>query len=113
MLGHDQRVILHLLEIPAAMKARSRASAMELDDGALPLRARHRLSDDPAKGFDGVQHRAARRRPPAHEGHGALRPARGQRQIFSPQGKALNEGAADDVRVLVVGNPANTNASSP
>ena len=56
------------------------------------------------------QRRAARRRPPAHEGHGARRPAGGQRRHLRPAGRAINAGAADDVRVLVVGNPANTNA---
>ena len=84
--------------------------AMEIVDCAFPLLGGLDLHDNPDDAFDGVEHRAARRLAPAHEGHGARRAALGERQDLHRPGPALNEHAgADDVKVLVVGNPANTN----
>lgn len=109
MLGGDQRVSLSLLEIPAAVKA-AEGTAMELDDCAFPLLAGIEIGDDPAKAFDGVNVAlliGARPRTKGMERSDLLEANGG---IFRPQGQALNSVAADDVRVLVVGNPANTNA---
>ncbi|MGO9752470.1 MAG: malate dehydrogenase [Solirubrobacteraceae bacterium] len=109
LLGPDTRVRLSLLEIPAAVKA-AEGTAMELDDCAFPLLAGIDISDDPAKAFDGVSVAllvGARPRTKGME-RGDLLQANGG--IFKPQGRALNAHAASDVKVLVVGNPANTNA---
>src|SRR4051794_18672351 len=109
MLGPDQRVILHLVEIPDAMGALE-GVAMELDDGAHPLVEALELYEDPGKGFDGVNIAlvvGARPRSKGRDGPDLLE-ANGK--IFSGKGKALNDGAGDDVKTLVVGNPANTNA---
>ena len=84
---------------------------MELDDCAFPLLSGIDITDDPRDAFDGRQGGSAGRRPAARPPgmeRGDLLSANGG--IFSPQGEAINAGAADDVRVLVVGNPANTNA---
>jgi malate dehydrogenase len=109
LLGPDTAVQLSLLEIPAAVKA-AEGTAMELDDCAFPLLAGIDISDDPAKAFDGVNIAllvGARPRTKGME-RGDLLEANGG--IFKPQGRALNEHAAGDIKVLVVGNPANTNA---
>jgi malate dehydrogenase len=109
LLGSDTPVHLSLLEIPAAMKA-AEGTAMELDDCAFPLLAGVEISDDPADAFDGVNIAmlvGARPRTKGME-RSDLLDANGA--IFKPQGDALNDNAADDIRVLVVGNPANTNA---
>ncbi|MGC9219843.1 MAG: malate dehydrogenase [Solirubrobacteraceae bacterium] len=109
MLGPDTEVELSLLEIPAAVKA-AEGTAMELDDCAFPLLVGVDISDDPNKAFDGVNIAilvGARPRTAGME-RGDLLEANGG--IFKPQGRALNANAADDIRVLVVGNPANTNA---
>ena len=109
MLGADVPVELRLLEIPAAVKAAA-GTAMELDDCAFPLLAGIEISDDPKVAFDGVNVAllvGARPRGPGME-RGDLLEANGG--IFAPQGQAINEHAASDVKVLVVGNPANTNA---
>ena len=109
MLGDDQPVTLHLLEIPDAVKA-AEGTAMELDDCAFPLLAGIDIFDDPTAAFEGTNVAllvGARPRGPGME-RGDLLEANGG--IFKPQGQAINAGAADDVRVLVVGNPANTNA---
>src|ERR1700748_2151432 len=108
MLGPDPPVELKLLEIPQAVKA-AEGTAMELDDCAFPLLARIDIHDDPGQAFDGVTVAllfAARPRGRGMERSDLLE-ANGA--IFKPQGEAINAGAADDVRVLVVGNPANTN----
>ena len=109
LLGPDVPVRLRLLEIAPALKA-AEGTAMELDDCAFPLLAGIDITDDPAKAFDGVNVAllvGARPRVAGME-RGDLLEANGG--IFKPQGAAINAGAADDVRVLVVGNPANTNA---
>jgi malate dehydrogenase len=109
LLGPDTPVRLSLLEIPAAVKA-AEGTAMELDDGAYPLLAGIDISDDPNKAFDGANIAllvGARPRSAGME-RGDLLEANGG--IFKPQGQALNAHAASDIRVLVVGNPANTNA---
>jgi malate dehydrogenase len=109
MLGPDTPVQLNLLEIPQAVKA-AEGTAMELVDCAFPLLANIEVTDDPNVAFDGCNVGllvGARPRGPGME-RGDLLEANGG--IFRPQGQAINAHAADDVRVLVVGNPANTNA---
>ncbi len=108
MLGPDTPVELSLLEIPQAIKA-AEGTAMELDDCAFPLLSRIDISDDPTKAFEGTNIAllvGARPRGPGMERADLLEANGG---IFKPQGEAINAGAADDVKVLVVGNPANTN----
>jgi malate dehydrogenase len=108
LLGPDTEVELRLLEIPPAVKA-AEGTAMELDDCAFPLLAGVEISDDPNVAFDGVNVAllvGARPRTKGME-RGDLLEANGG--IFKPQGAALNAHAASDVKVLVVGNPANTN----
>ena len=109
MLGPDTQVQLNLLEIPAAVKA-AEGTAMELDDCAFPLLHRVEIFDDPKLAFEGTNIAllvGARPRGPGMERADLLEANGG---IFKPQGEAINAGAADDVKVLVVGNPANTNA---
>ena len=109
MLGPDQPVRLRLLEIPQAVKA-AEGTAMELDDCAFPLLAGIDITDDAKQAFDGVNVAllvGARPRTKGMERADLLEANGG---IFKPQGEAINAGAADDVKVLVVGNPANTNA---
>jgi malate dehydrogenase len=108
MLGADTEVQLRLLEIPQAVKA-AEGTAMELDDCAFPLLAGIEITDDPNVAFDGVNVAllvGARPRTKGME-RGDLLEANGG--IFKPQGAALNAHAAADVKILVVGNPANTN----
>ncbi|GAA5138376.1 malate dehydrogenase [Pseudonocardia adelaidensis] len=109
LLGPDTPVRLRLLEIPQAVKA-AEGTAMELDDCAFPLLDDITITDDANVAFDGTNVAllvGARPRTKGME-RGDLLEANGG--IFAPQGKAINDHAADDVRVLVVGNPANTNA---
>ena len=109
LLGPDTPVRLRLLEIPQGVKA-AEGTAMELDDCAFPLLAGIDIFDEPNAGFEGANVAllvGARPRTAGME-RGDLLSANGG--IFKPQGEAINAGAADDVRVLVVGNPANTNA---
>ncbi len=109
MLGAESAVRLRLLEIPAAVKA-AEGTALELTDCAFPLLAGIDIFDDPRQAFDGVNVAlliGARPRTKGMERADLLEANGG---IFKPQGEAINAGAADDVRVLVVGNPANTNA---
>ena len=108
LLGPDTPVHLSLLEISAALRA-AEGTAMELDDCAFPLLAGVDIHDDPAKAFDGVNVAllvGARPRTKGMERSDLLEANGG---IFKPQGKALNDHAASDIKVLVVGNPANTN----
>jgi len=109
MLGADQPVILHLLEVPAAINA-LKGVAMELDDCAYPTLQGLVLSDDPKIAFQDINYAmlvGAKPRGPGMERKDLLQE---NANIFTAQGRALNEKAARDVRVLVVGNPANTNA---
>jgi len=109
LLGPDRPVELSLLEVTPALEA-AEGTAMELTDCAFPLLSRIDISDDPNVAFDGTNVAllvGARPRTKGME-RGDLLEANGG--IFAPQGKAINDHAADDVRVLVVGNPANTNA---
>jgi malate dehydrogenase len=109
LLGPDTPVKLRLLEIPQAVKA-AEGTAMELEDGAFPLLAGTDIFDDPKQAFEGANVAllvGARPRAKGME-RGDLLEANGG--IFKPQGEAINAGAAADIKVLVVGNPANTNA---
>jgi malate dehydrogenase len=109
LLGPDRPIELRLLEIEPALKALE-GVVMELDDSAFPLLSGVQIGADPNKIFDGVNLAllvGARPRGPGME-RGDLLEANGA--IFTAQGKALNSVAADDVRIGVTGNPANTNA---
>ncbi len=109
MLGADTRVRLRLLEVPQALKA-AEGTAMELEDCAFPLLDGVDIFDDATAAFDGANVGllvGARPRGAGMERADLLEANGG---IFGPQGAAINAGAADDIRVLVVGNPANTNA---
>jgi malate dehydrogenase len=111
MLGKDQPVILQLLEIPdeKAQKA-LRGVMMEIDDCAFPLLAGMQAHGDASQAFKDTDYAllvGARPRGPGMERKDLLA---ANAQIFTVQGKALNASASRDVRVLVVGNPANTNA---
>ncbi len=108
LLGPDQPVILHLLEITPALDG-LRGVVMELEDCAFPLLAGVVQTDDANQAFDGVNYALLVGSRPRTKGmeRGELLAANGA--IFTAQGKALSDNAADDVRVLVVGNPANTN----
>jgi malate dehydrogenase len=109
MLGPDQPVILQLLEITPAMGALE-GVVMELKDGAFPLVSDVITSDDPKVAFKDADYAllvGARPRGPGMERKDLLE---ANAAIFSVQGKAMNEVASRDIRVLVVGNPANTNA---
>ena len=108
MLGPDTPVELSLLEIPDAIKA-AEGTAMELTDCAFPLLSRIDVTDEVNEAFEGCNIGllvGARPRGPGMERSDLLEANGG---IFKPQGEAINAGAADDVKVLVVGNPANTN----
>lgn len=109
LLGKDQPVALHLLEITPALKALE-GVVMELDDCAYPLLDNVVIGDDANTVFDGVNLALLVGAKPRGKGmeRGDLLKDNGG--IFAPQGKALNDHAADDIRVLVTGNPANTNA---
>lgn len=109
MLGNDQPVILQLLDITPAMEALNGVK-MELDDCAFPLLADVVCSDDPNVAFKDADYAllvGARPRGPGMERKDLLE---ANAAIFSVQGKAMNEHASRDIKVLVVGNPANTNA---
>ncbi len=108
MLGGETPVHLKLLEIPDALTA-AEGTAMELEDCAFPLLAGLDIHDDPRAAFDGCGFAlliGARPRTKGMERSDLLEANGG---IFKPQGEAINQGAADDIKVLVVGNPANTN----
>ena len=109
LLGPDTPLRLRLLEVPQAVQA-AEGTAMELDDCAFPLLRGIDITDDATAAFDGVNVALLVGAKPRSKGmeRGDLLEANGG--IFAPQGRAINDGAADDVRVLVVGNPANTNA---
>ena len=108
LLGPDQPVVLSLLEITPAMDALE-GVAMELDDCAFPLLADLALGDDPDTAFDGVDVALLVGSRPRTKGMERQDLLEANGAIFTVQGRALNDNAADDLRVLVVGNPANTN----
>jgi malate dehydrogenase len=109
MLGPDEKIDLRLLEIPDALKA-AEGTAMELVDCAFPLLENIDITADPNEAFDGVNVALLIGARPRSKGMERADLLEANGQIFKPQGKALNDNAADDVRILVVGNPANTNA---
>jgi malate dehydrogenase len=109
MLGPDTPVHLTLLEIPDAVKA-AEGTAMELDDCAFPLLSGVDITDDAKQAFDGVSVALLVGAKPRSKGMERADLLEANGGIFKPQGEALNAGAADDVKILVVGNPANTNA---
>lgn len=109
MLGPDEKVRLRLLEIPQGLGA-AEGAALELQDGAFGLLEHVEVTDDPAVGFDGCDLAllvGARPRGPGMERGDLLAANAG---IFGPQGAAISAHASSDVRITVVGNPANTNA---
>ena len=109
MLGPDTKVHLTLLEIPDAVKA-AEGTAMELDDCAFPLLSGVDITDDAKQAFDGVNVALLVGARPRSKGMERADLLEANGGIFKPQGEAINAGAADDVKILVVGNPANTNA---
>ena len=109
MLGPEQPVILHLLEIDAARKS-VEATIMELDDCAFPLLHGCRAFFNPLEGFADVNYALLVGARPRGRGMERKDLLHVNGEIFSVQGRALNEAAARDVRVAVIGNPANTNA---
>src|ERR671916_1765293 len=109
MLGPDTEVELSLLEIPQAVKA-AEGTALELEDCAFPLLSGVNIHDDPKQAFDGVNVALLIGARPRSKGMERADLLEANGAIFKPQGEALNAGASDDVKILVVGNPANTNA---
>jgi len=109
MFGAEQAIALHILEVPAAMDA-LKGVKMELDDCAFPLLKELRIGSDPREVFDGIHYAllvGAKPRGPGMERADLLHE---NRKIFIAQGQALNDVASEGVKVLVVGNPCNTNA---
>src|SRR6478736_5761673 len=109
LLGPDQRVALQLLEITPALGALD-GVGMELDDCSFPLLASITKTDDPNKAFEGANIALLVGSRPRTKGMERADLLEANGAIFTVQGKALSDNAADDIRVLVVGNPANTNA---
>ena len=109
MLGEQTPVRLRLLEIPDAVTA-AEGTAMELHDCAFPLLAGIDIFDDPEQAFAGVNLALLVGARPRSKGMERSDLLEVNGSIFQPQGAAINDHAADDVHVLVVGNPANTNA---
>ena len=109
MLGPDQPVVLQMLEIPPAMPALE-GVAMELEDCAFPLLAGLTKTDDPEAAFDGAELALLVGAMPRKAGMERFDLLSANGAIFTAQGRALAEAANRDVKVLVVGNPANTNA---
>jgi malate dehydrogenase len=108
MLGPDEKIDLRLLEIPDAVKA-AEGTALELQDCAFPLLASTEIFDDAKKAFDGVEVALLVGARPRTKGMERADLLEANGAIFTEQGRALAEVASDDIRVLVVGNPANTN----
>jgi malate dehydrogenase len=108
MLGGDTLVELRLLEIPQAMQALE-GVVMEIEDSAFPLVAGVEITDDPNVAFDGVDIALLVGSRPRTKGMERSELLEANGAIFTVQGKALSDHAADNVKVLVVGNPANTN----
>jgi malate dehydrogenase len=109
LLGPDEKIKLRLLEVPQAIKA-AEGTAMELVDCAFPLLAGIEITDDPNEAFDGANIALLIGARPRTKGMERADLLEANGAIFKPQGQAINSHAADDVKVLVVGNPANTNA---
>ena len=109
MLGPDTPVHLSLLEVPQAVQA-AEGTAMELDDCAFPLLAGVDIHDDPKQAFEGANVCLLVGARPRSKGMERADLLEANGGIFKPQGEAIAAGAADDVKVLIVGNPANTNA---
>ena len=109
MLGPDQPVILQLLEIPPAMNA-LQGVVMELDDCAFPLLHGIVATDDPNVGFADSDYGLLVGAMPRKKGMERKDLLTANSEIFSVQGKAINDHAKPDIKVLIVGNPANTNA---
>jgi malate dehydrogenase len=108
MLGEDTLMELRLLEVPQAMQALE-GVVMEIEDSAFPLVAGVEITDDPNVAFDGVDIALLVGSRPRTKGMERSELLEANGAIFTVQGKALSDNAADDVKVLVVGNPANTN----
>lgn len=109
LLGPDTKVKLNLLEIEPALKA-AEGTAMELFDCAFPLLDSIEITADAKKAFDGANIGLLIGARPRTKGMERADLLEANGAIFKPQGEAINAGAADDIKVLVVGNPANTNA---
>ena len=109
MLGKDQPIILHLVEIPAALDALT-GVVMELDDCAFPLLKKVITTSDPQLGFEDIDFAMLVGARPRSKGMERKDLLFANAQIFESQGKALNAAAKRNVKVLVIGNPANTNA---
>lgn len=109
MLGPDTRVRLRLLEVPSAVRA-AEGTALELSDCAFALLDSVDVTDSPATAFDGAEVALLVGARPRGAGMERAELLEANAGIFGPQGRAINDNAADGVRVLVVGNPANTNA---
>jgi malate dehydrogenase len=109
LLGPDEKVRLRLLEIEPALKA-AEGTAMELVDCAFPLLEAIDITSDPNEAFDGANVGLLIGARPRTKGMERADLLEANGAIFKPQGKAINDHAADDIKVLVVGNPANTNA---
>lgn len=109
VFGADQPVALTLLEVPDAVRA-AEGTAMELNDSALPLLSDVEVSDDQRRAFEGANAAFLIGAKPRGKGESRADMLEANGAIFIDQGKAIGAAAADDVRVLVVGNPANTNA---
>lgn len=109
MLGPDTPVRLNLLEIPQGLRA-AEGAALELQDSAFPLLRHVEVTDDPAVAFDGANVALLVGARPRTAGMERAELLQANGGIFGPQGAAINAHAADEIRVVVVGNPANTNA---
>ena len=109
LLGPDTPVHLKLLEIPQAVKA-AEGTALEIFDSAFPLLAGIDIYDDAKQAFEGTNIALLVGARPRQKGMERADLLEANGGIFKPQGEAIAAGAADDVKVLVVGNPANTNA---
>jgi len=109
LLGPDEKVRLRLLEIEPALKA-AEGTAMELIDCAFPLLEAIDITSDPNEAFDGTNVGLLVGARPRTKGMERADLLEANGAIFKPQGEAINANAADDVKILVVGNPANTNA---
>jgi len=109
LLGPDEQVRLRLLEIEPALKA-AEGTAMELVDCAFPLLQGIDITADPDEAFEGANVALLVGARPRSKGMERADLLEANGAIFGPQGKAINDHAADDIKVLVVGNPANTNA---